>query len=165
MLGCQQDEVRAQTGAVVTVELAPEVLRHTEQLLASYENVRARLANDDVTGLGDDLQKLETAATQAASAATSAAAAQAALRSIAGAAKTLRDVNKSNADEVRRTFGELSRHLVALLVLAPRLQSGRFVFQCPMAQGYQKWVQTKSQVNNPYMGTRMLTCGSASDWS
>ncbi len=48
----------------------------------------------------------------------------------------------------------------------PSLRSGRFLFLCPMASGYKKWVQTTPTLNNPYWGKRMLTCGSQlTDWA
>jgi len=164
-VACQREGVSAQSTPVALIELAPAAIGHAEQLLASYENVRARLAKDDAAGISDDVQRLETAATQAVSSAGASAAAQEKFRAVGTAAKALRGMNKTNADEVRKSFGELSRHVVALVASVPRLQQGRFVFSCPMAQGYQKWVQTKAQLDNPYMGTRMLACGSASDWS
>ena len=69
------------------------------------------------------------------------------------------------ADDQRREFGALSRAVVTLLSEHEALAHGRYVFQCPMAQGYQKWVQTAEELENPYMGGRMLRCGSSSDWS
>ena len=47
----------------------------------------------------------------------------------------------------------------------PFLQTGRLVFRCPMATGYGKWIQTKAPLENPLFGSKMLTCGEASDWS
>jgi threonine/homoserine/homoserine lactone efflux protein len=34
------------------------------------------------------------------------------------------------------------------------------VFECPMAKGYKRWVQPTDELENPYMGQEMLTCGS-----
>lgn len=158
-VGCQQENVSAQPGAV---SLPVAAQGKVEQALASYDNVRARLAKDDISGIVTDTANLQRAADEAA--ALTSGAGQSMLKSLAAAARALKDINKSNADEVRKSFGEVSRHVVTLLRAVPTLQAGRFVLHCPMAQGYQKWVQTKAQVDNPYMGTRMLTCGSASDW-
>jgi hypothetical protein len=33
-----------------------------------------------------------------------------------------------------------------------------------MAEGYQKWVQVSSEMANPYMGKKMLKCGSEATW-
>jgi len=54
--------------------------------------------------------------------------------------------------------------MVALMVAEPSLSRGRHVFECPMANGYRKWIQPGANISNPYMGTRMPTCGSATDW-
>ena len=76
-------------------------------------------------------------------------------------ARALSEVD-GDAEAVRTAFGETSRPLVAVLAAAPSLSKGMYVFECPMASGYQKWIQTDSEISNPYMGSRMLTCGSAS---
>lgn len=163
--GCQNEEASAQPAPKVLKDVTPAVLAQAEQVLASYENVRDRLAKDDLAGIVPDLEKLEAAAAQGATLATNSADAKNMLKAIGGASKSLREMDRSNADEARKSFGELSRHVVALLVAVPSLQAGRFVFQCPMAQGYGKWVQTTAQLANPYMGTHMLACGSSTDWS
>ncbi len=55
------------------------------------------------------------------------------------------------------------RHVVALLVAEPSLQKGQYIFECPMAQGDNKWVQTNAKISNPYMEKKMLECGGESD--
>lgn len=59
----------------------------------------------------------------------------------------------------RIAFGDLSRGVVAAATADSTLQPGRFLFECPMAQGYQRWVQLEAKMANPYMGLRMLECG------
>lgn len=71
--------------------------------------------------------------------------------------------NVGNATELagaRADFGDLSQPLLALAAHDPRLQKGWFVFRCPMEQGYQKWAQRSPRLENPYMGQKMLDCGS-----
>lgn len=155
--GCQHDEASAQV-AVVRFELSAAAAGKVEQALASYENIRAKLAKDDLA-IAEDATTLEASAT-AASALTSADG-QAVLSALATAAKALKRMSTSDADALRKSFGEVSRHVVALITAVPALAQGRFVFSCPMAQGFEKWVQTKPQIDNPYMGKKMLTCGSA----
>lgn len=55
--------------------------------------------------------------------------------------------------------------MVALAAEDPSLTEGRRVFSCPMAEGYQQWVQTSGKPENPYMGQQMLACGGAGSWS
>ena len=38
------------------------------------------------------------------------------------------------------------------------------MFACPMVQIYQKWVQREEKMATPYMGKKMLECGSANEW-
>jgi Cu(I)/Ag(I) efflux system membrane fusion protein len=64
----------------------------------------------------------------------------------------------------RSPFGELSEALFQLALADPRLQTGWHVYTCPMAKGFQRWFQQPKEIENPYMGQEMLSCGSASDW-
>ncbi len=68
-------------------------------------------------------------------------------------------LGESDLVKARAAFGELSRAVVAVVAADPSLQPGRFLFQCPMAKGYQRWVQLEEKMANPYMGKRMLECG------
>mgnify|MGYP000176567725 CR=1 FL=1 len=54
--------------------------------------------------------------------------------------------------------------LIDALAKDPELRKTLHVFECPMAQGYGKWVQRGEKLENPYMGKSMPNCGSASKW-
>lgn len=84
--------------------------------------------------------------------------------SVADAAKDLKTMSKNDADAVRKSFGDVSEHLLRLLALDRELASELHVFECPMAQGYKRWVQSGKKISNPYMGTRMPECGSESSF-
>ena len=48
------------------------------------------------------------------------------------------------------------------------LTAGRHVFSCPMVDettGFNKWFQTREEMENPYMGQEMPTCGVEDDWT
>ncbi|MBW2507616.1 MAG: DUF3347 domain-containing protein [Deltaproteobacteria bacterium] len=127
-----------------------------EEAVSAYEAVREALADDrsDVTAKSEAL-------------------ADAARRGAAGAPEPLRDpledlssaadrlarVERGDLDAAREAFGELSRALIALLSEDPSLQEGRYVYECPMVDGYKKWVQVSEGTSNPYMGRKMLECG------
>ena len=64
----------------------------------------------------------------------------------------------------REAFSEVSKRLIAWLSAEPALTRGRYVFECPMAKAYPKWIQQSETVSNPYMGAAMDTCGEASNW-
>ena len=58
----------------------------------------------------------------------------------------------------------MSREIVTWLrdYQPDRVAAGElFVFQCPMAAdfGFDLWVQTDRQLENPYMGQSMVECG------
>ncbi|HET9450698.1 MAG TPA: efflux RND transporter periplasmic adaptor subunit, partial [Aggregicoccus sp.] len=46
----------------------------------------------------------------------------------------------------------------------PRLQEGWALYSCPMTKGFNRWVQAPGPLSNPYMGERMLACGSGAEW-
>lgn len=129
-------------------------------VLARYESIRAALARDAVASTTADAAALESSARSAAAAAAGDMAAQ--WRSVADAAKRLHEMPKDDADGVRKAFGDLSQQLILVLRADPALAKGLHVFECPMAQGYKKWVQPAAKLSNPYMGTRMPECGSKS---
>ena len=125
-----------------------------QAVLAAYERARASLASDDLTGVPDAARELESSAKASASGPNDHFAA------IAEAAPKL--AVAADLKAARATFGEISQHLVALLATDKALATGQHVFECPMAAGYKKWVQPSEDLENPYMGKRMLTCGGPS---
>ena len=133
-----------------------------EAVLGAYESIRALLAKDETAGDAEKAAELETAARGAAG--RSSGQVEARLVALANAASALKG-KAADIGEAREAFGEVSKQVVALVSADPALQKGRHVFECPMAQGYEKWVQTKGEIENPYMGKKMLECGSESEWS
>jgi hypothetical protein len=156
--GCNKDNATAGQGSAAPAATSADL----QGLFDSYERIRAALARDNSTPVAS------AAAELAAAAARSLPSASATLRPhIEGVQKEAEGL-KSNAGELsaaRTKFGELSRHVVALVRSDPALERGRFVFECPMASGYKKWVQTSDKIENPYMGQEMLACGAASSWA
>ncbi|MBZ0234242.1 MAG: efflux RND transporter periplasmic adaptor subunit, partial [Deltaproteobacteria bacterium] len=84
------------------------------------------------------------------------------LSDASSAAEALAATHDLNA--ARAAFAEPNRQLIALAAADPRLQEGWHVFRCPMADGFEKWVQRAPSLENPYMGQAMLACGNASTW-
>lgn len=132
-------------------------------VLDAYEDVRVKLAADQIA------EAVKASAALAAAADGAGASAKAETKphveALAKAAKELSGKDAANADDVRKQFGEVSRALMALLAADPSLAEGRHAFECPMAQGYKKWVQASADMANPYMGKRMLKCGSTTSMS
>jgi Cu(I)/Ag(I) efflux system membrane fusion protein len=141
----------------------PALLRLREGF-AVYESIRSLLAHDQIEGVAaysDALkQALEAAKQGDQGQPDEFAAAFDRTRQVLDRLQGARDVATARA-----AFGELSEVLVALAASDPRLEEGLHIFLCPMAKGYQKWFQPATELENPYMGQAMLTCGVASEWS
>jgi len=116
------------------------------EVLSAYEQVRALLAADKMDGLA------------------------AAARGLASAARKARqtDIEKAalplakakDLASARKAFGKLSRPLVALVQADPALKKRLHVFECPMVTaGENQWIQPTAEIQNPYMGKSMPTCG------
>ncbi|MEZ4226824.1 MAG: DUF3347 domain-containing protein [Polyangiaceae bacterium] len=141
--------------------MSAEVLLRTRAALSYYEQLRASLAGDDLKPVADQATKLEEVTRVAAGKASGKAkdSLEEATKA-AGGLKAAKDIGAA-----RLAFGELSRHVVALVSAEKELQRGQFVFECPMAKGYKRWIQPNDRMANPYMGKKMLECGSKVGWS
>lgn len=137
-------------------------LAGVQEALKRYEAIRTALAKDQTQGVSDAAKALAGAAQSAAAKAQGSASEQ--LKTMARAAEGLESKLSGDLSELRKAFGELSRPVVALISAHPELQKGRYVFECPMAQGYKLWVQTSEEIDNPYMGTKMAQCGAKTEW-
>jgi hypothetical protein len=83
---------------------------------------------------------------------------------LAEAAARLREAPRDDASEARRGFGELSRHIVALVHANEDFGRGLSVYSCPSALGYPKWAQ-RGEMASPYAEQGSEPCGAPSDWS
>ncbi len=132
-----------------------------DRVLASYEQIRATLAQDRAKIRAPSLQ-LAGAAQVAMN--TAPETLRKPLADLSSSSQKLATMITDDVDEVRVAFGEVSRAVVAMLAAEPSLREGRYVFECPMVDGYKKWVQTSEKISNPYMGTKMPACGTESSW-
>ena len=141
--------------------LSPESRAAASEMLSAYEGLRAELAADAVARLPALAERLE----RAAGALERGGPASLKPHAVALAAGARQIREHKEIERARMTFGEVTRGLMAILAIEPSLRQGRKVFECPMARGYKKWVQTSPRIENPYMGKAMLECGSESDWT
>jgi len=149
--------------ALPRAELAAPALDTLHRGFAAYERVRAELAGDRLDGVAAPAREASQALHAAQAALTGAPPAIADATGQAAAAAD-RLAAATDLPSARRAFGELGRLLIAIGAADPRLQDGWRVFECPMAEGFQRWFQRPDALENPYMGPRMSTCGSASTW-
>lgn len=129
-----------------------------DAVMKPYEACRALLAADNGAGVTGCAKAMAAAAS--AGKASAADAAKPHLEGIETTAAALAEMPASDIEKVRIAYGEVSKHIVALLVASPEAAKDYHLFECPMAKGYKKWAQPDKKLKNPYMGTRMLECGS-----
>ncbi|MCH2170449.1 hypothetical protein MK489_06675 [Myxococcota bacterium] len=147
------------TAAVPSV---PKAAATPEEVLRLYEQIRASLASDEgglVPGLSLRLAAVAREASVEASGAT-----RSSLQEVSASAEALGALRRSSIEDLRLGFGNVSRAVVELILADEGLAKGRFIFRCPMSMGYKKWVQASAEMENPYMGSRMLQCGSETEW-
>ncbi len=139
---CDKKDNAASTGAAAPTEAGAKVAH--PPLVLAYDALREALAVDD----------LELAKAKAKD-----------LAALAGAPAQVVAVASNfdklpNIETARIAFGEVSRAYITHLAATPEVAKGLIAFRCPMAEAYQLWVQTGEPMRNPYMGKRMLECGS-----
>lgn len=144
------------TGSPALAQPSSQTRAAVDGVLADYELIRAGLAGDDASGVAAAARRIERRATALRSSGGPVAAR---MNEVVRAASRLARIGASDLAAVRRGFGTLSRPLVSLLDEVPQLAVGRHVFECPMAEGYGRWIQPTAELRNPYMGQRMLSCG------
>lgn len=142
------------------VELPAEAIDAVRPLLAAYDKAHAALTGDTLAGVADSGRAMAEAA-RTARALIKDQTLAALLVDIEAKGRKLGD---GDIEAVRLTYGELSKSLLGLVSAVAPLREGRFVFECPMAKGYQKWLQREPNLRNPYFGASMLTCGDEGRW-
>ncbi len=150
------------TAALLSVGCGPEARAQDELdgILRHYETARAALANDQGAPVPAAAREIATLAGRA----TATGATQRDLRALREAAQRLASTSPSDLPALRRAFGEVSRRVVAIVRRTPALARRLHLFHCPMAEGYGEWVQPTEEIQNPYMGQRMLACGTPRGW-
>jgi hypothetical protein len=127
-------------------------------VMKHYETCRALLAADKAEGIAECAAQVAEAAKAAEAGAPDAAKGH--LIAISTAAGALAKLPADDIGAVRLAFGTVSEPVVAMLIAIPEAAADYHVFECPMAKGYQRWVQPDDKLENPYRGASMLTCGS-----
>ena len=133
----------------------PRVGGPVDDALDAYDALRLALAHDDDALAKKSAANVAVFAKKAADASTDAT--KAPLADLAKAADKL--ANGADITAMRAAFADVNRDVVGVIVGNPALQTGRFLFMCPMAKGYQKWVQTTTKLENPFFGKAMIDCG------
>lgn len=153
-----QTATTPQPPALPKLDLPAPALTAIQRGLEAYERARATLAKDRLDGLATHGRDLgETLRAAAAGMTNAPKEISDSLEQAAKAADQL--AAAATLDDARAHFGDLSRYIVALVMAEPRLQSGWHHFECSMAKGFGGWIQRSPEIDNPYMGPKMATCG------
>lgn len=146
------------------IELPPPVLTNLRRALDAYERVRGLLAKDKLDGLATYARDLADALKAAPAGLGTAAPSEISDRIQQGVAAAEALAAASSIAIARMEFGNVSRFMIALAASDPRLHGGWHRFECSMAKGFGGWLQRSHEIENPYMGTAMPTCGSSESW-
>lgn len=126
---------------ISTTASAREASEQESAYLAAYHEVHEQLAEDDLDGTKSAAKELQEKAK---------AAKQDSIAKHAGELAA-----SDSLETARKHFKPISEESIKM---AEGID-GQFVFHCPMAKA--DWLQTeKDEVVNPYMGKKMLKCGS-----
>ncbi len=144
------------------IELTAEARSSIDRALDAYDDIRSKLASDQVAAISGDAQRLGQTARAASKSASPSL--RPTLESLSAAAADLQRADQDDPGAVRKAFGKVSRDVIALVGADATLSEGWRVYECSMTEGYGKWIQTTDKIANPYMGSRMLECGAEVAW-
>jgi membrane fusion protein, copper/silver efflux system len=147
--------------ATLCPELSGEALIRLKEAMAAYEEVRAALAGDRLAAAADPARRLAKALDQAQDLVEEDPFREA-LAEGEGAADRL--ARARGLGKARDEFSAVSEVLVRMASCEPRLAAGWNLFECPMEEGFNRWMQTSTEAENPYMGTAMLACAVDAQW-
>ncbi|MFT5291211.1 MAG: Cu(I)/Ag(I) efflux system membrane fusion protein [Planctomycetota bacterium] len=159
------EKLLAEGGSASLQPESEEMKAAMDGLLHSYESLRSAFAADNEDNLAAPVQELRDVTRDFDQDALPAEAA-AVWERLSEAVVALEGMLQSSfeIEAARVHFGSISRELVTLVrdYSPGRMTDGGLVlFRCPMADdyGFDLWFQPNAELENPYMGLRMLECG------
>ena len=142
--------------------LPASALATLEKALDFYEEMRVDLAGDNLDGIPSIAVRLAGGLRLSLAGDEVPGKIHSMIEEAALTAESMMDVE--DLASARIAFGDVSRLILQIAADDPRLVEGWHVFGCPMAVGFEKWIEPTEDFENPYMGQSMLKCGGASDW-
>ncbi|MBZ0270908.1 efflux RND transporter periplasmic adaptor subunit [bacterium] len=159
----EKDMASHELQAVPAHRFSDAAIKELGNLFAAYEAVRKDLANDNFANIAKHAKNALTSARAAGQNAD--AAPHAVHQALDDAGETAARLGEAtDIDAARAHFSDFSHALVRLAAIDTRLREGRNLFECPMVEGYGYWMQPGDGTENPYMGSKMPTCGGEADW-
>lgn len=148
--------------------LCASVAQPIRELLSAYFAVSEALAADRIREVPEKLQVLRSRSQSLVEASSEdMRAMHADAQQLDRVISELASTSITDAVDARTRFGRLSHEMTRFLEAhgGPTL-FGRelYQFECGMAKvGYERWLWWSPEIHNPYMGQKMLTCGTKLD--
>lgn len=160
-VGKTSDPARAtsSTGDAAMSGLSDELKSDLTDALAALDEIGVALTKDGLE-FGHAAHQLQGALESAAKSGEGMAVI---FESAASEAGLLADAG--DVDAGRKHFQSVSEKVLPIVALDADFASSWYLFECPMESGFNKWAQSRPELENPYMGQGMLKCGNAVDWS
>ena len=149
--------------------IGPSVASALRQVLDAYFQLSAALADDKIGEVNNRLAALTGTAASLADTATTDTAGPLSTdtEKFARLMSELSESPVQDAVDARTRFGRISHELTKLLAdHGGKTLYGEelFQFECGMAKvGYERWLWWSPEIHNPYMGQKMLKCGTKLD--
>lgn len=153
---------KAADGMIAPFEYPSPALDPLRGAMDAVDRARAHLARDEMKGVSNDARTIAEALRAIPSALPKDRVELANCSSRAASDADRLSAAKS-LEDARKVFADLNRDLLPLLGADARLTDGWHVFECPMFD-HARWTQRGDAPENPYLGTKMPTCGTASTW-
>ena len=163
--GCANDDGAATSQPPpLEKEAFPQpVLDAVRDALSAYEQARSALAQDSL----EDVRAPAAAIASALEVAEIESLSPRVQSIVAESGRVATSLSgASDLDAARDAFGELSRLLLVVANVDPRVIEGWHVYSCPMTTTFPKWMQPPgelAELENPFMGQAMPSCGVETD--
>jgi hypothetical protein len=135
-----------------------------QSVLAAYDRIHESLAKDQLEGVAAQAVALRGAIRQLISLSPELIKEEGYRDALTKLRRTAENFDARNLQDARAQFGFFSADLIAFLKVCPALSDHPiYTITCPMwKESPAQWVQTITQVKNPFLGKQMPDCGQVS---
>jgi membrane fusion protein, copper/silver efflux system len=135
-----------------------------QSVLAAYDRIHESLAKDQLEGVAAQAVALRGAIRQLISLSPELIKEEGYRDALTKLRRTAENFDARNLQDARAQFGFFSADLIAFLKVYPALSDHPiYTITCPMwKESPAQWVQTTTQVKNPFLGKQMPDCGQVS---
>jgi len=162
-LGDEPDEAETHEHFMDAVPLPAEAGELFAPLVTDYLSIQTQLAQDSVEGVAEAVDRMRTRTELILSSDVQPPQnADEYRRGLEALKERLQGFSASDLETARTEFGEVSAAMISLIGhFPPPLDEPLVVANCPMwKKSPGNWLQAGEDLVNPFMGQKMLTCGS-----